>query len=138
MLFDIKNNLRDRDGEEAGTWMEFDEGVKFLVARKSSPAYKAFVSKKYRENEKLIATKGSSARAEKISEGIMLDALANHILKGWEGVVSDGTPVEYSPEVAKQILEEHDDLRLQIEEYSESRDNYLLKKDAKDAENLKK
>lgn len=137
-MFDISKNLRDRSAEEEGTWMGYEDDVQFLVARRSNSKYKSFVSKQYRENEKIISSKANSNKAEKLSESIMLNATATHILKDWKGIVSNGKAVPYTVDAGIAFLDEFDDIRQIIEEFSDSRDNFVLETDNKDAENLKK
>lgn len=138
MPFDIKQNVRNKDLEEAGTWMQYDTDVAFLVARKNNPKYKSFISKKYRENERLVTAANVTEHADKVSEAIMLEATAVYLLLDWKGIVADGVEVKYSKASAMAVLDDHDDLRQQIEEYASSRDNYLQAQEASAKENLKK
>jgi len=138
MAFDINKNTRNRDAETEGTWFVYDEDVQFLVARKNNPKYRSAISKGYRENERVISSNTNTDRAEKVSEQLMLEALANYVLLDWKGMVENGKPIEYTPGRAMSVLEEHDDLRKEIEEYADNRENYLAEKDKKDAKNLKK
>ena len=138
MSLDLSTNKRNRSAEEQGTWMEFDEDVRFLVARKSNPEYKAFVSKEYRKNEVLLNSKVAGKQATEKSEAIMLEAIAKYILKDWEGITDNGTPVKYDSDLGMVFLDEHDDIREAIEEYADNRDNYLAEAEQKDAKNLKK
>ncbi len=136
MGFDTSVKTRDRDLEKNGTWLVYDDDTRFLVARKTNSAYKAFISKAYRENERLLTTKTNFKQADEKADNFMLEGVARHILLGWEGVTNKGLPVAYSPEKAMEVLEEHDDLRAMIEEFSESRENFIVEQDIKDAENL--
>jgi predicted glycosyl hydrolase (DUF1957 family) len=138
MAFDIKKNVRNKDLEEQGTWMDYDEGVRFLVARKNNSKYKGFISKKYRENERLVSNLAHTDKADKVSEQIMLEATATYLLLDWQGLESDGKALPYSKAVAMEVLDAHDELREAIEEYASVRDNYIAEKEVKDAENLKK
>jgi hypothetical protein len=138
MAFDISKNKRNRDLEEQGTWFEYGDGVSFLVARKNNQKYKGFISKKYRENERLVSSLSHTEQADKVSEKIMLEATAVYLLLGWKGVVDGGKEIKYSPGVAMKVLEDHDELRADIEAYAENRDNYLSERQAEDADNLKK
>jgi hypothetical protein len=138
MAFETKTNIRNRDLESQGTWMDYGDDVRFLVARKSNPKYKSFISRKYRENERIISSTANVERADQVSERLMLEATATYLLLDWEGVVEGGKPIKYSPSKAIQVLDDHDDLRADIEAYADNRENYLAEKDEKDAENLKK
>ena len=138
MAFDVKQDIRDRDREKDGAWMEWDEDTRFLVARKTSPRYKAAFSKGYRENERLLSSKTNTKRADDIAEELMLNCMAEHLLLDWVGVTDGGKKLPYSVEAAKFIIEEPDDLRTAIDEFSESRANFIAEADARDAENLEK
>lgn len=138
MAFDTSVKTRDRDLEKNGTWMVYDDETRFLVARKNNSAYKAFISKAFRENERLLTTKTNFKQADEKADNFMLEGTARYLLLGWEGVTSKGIPVEYTPEKAMEVLEEHDDLRAMIEEFSESRENFIAGQDIKDSENLGK
>ena len=138
MAFDVKQDIRDRDLEKDGAWMEWDEDTRFLIARKTSPRYKAAFSKGYRENERLLSSKTNTKRADDIAEELMLGCMAEHLLLGWEGVTDAGKKLPYSVEVAKFMIEEHDDLRIMIDEFSETRANFIHGNDKRDAENLEK
>ena len=136
MAFDAKKNLRNRDLENEGNWLEYDEDTRFLVARNRNPKYKGFMSKSWRENEKILQSKTNHKKADNVADSFLLEATATYLLVGWEGVVVNGVEVEYSPELAIEILEEHDDIRAMIEEFAEVRENFFEKNDKRDAKNL--
>ena len=137
MTFVIGKDKRDRDAEEKGTWFEYDEGVRFLVARSNNSAYKRFIQDRYTKNERAIERK--NAHADKIAEEITLDALCNHILLGWEGIVdTKNKAIKFTPEIAKEILEEYDDLRTAIYEFATERANFLQNAEEKAGNTVKK
>lgn len=138
MAFDTAKNIRDRSLEKTGVWMDWDDETRFLVARKTNPKYKAAFSKGYRENERTLESKTNTKHADEIADQLMLDCLAEFILVGWEGVLKKGKVLAYSVEEAKKMLEEHDDLRRMVDEFSENRSNYLAEIDQRDADNLEK
>ncbi|MGD2065551.1 MAG: hypothetical protein PVI43_00090 [Candidatus Bathyarchaeota archaeon] len=136
MAFDVSKGKRDRSKEVEGAWLHLDKETKFLVARANNPEYKAFIAKNYRENESLINSPVHTDEADKVADSAMLEATATFILKGWEGVTDAGKAVKYTPALAIKMLEEHDDIRQLIEDFSKNRSNYIDKQDKKDAEKL--
>ena len=137
MTFVVGENKRDRKAEEKGTWLDYDTGVRFLIARTNNPAYKQFIQKQYTLHERTLERKNTKADA--VAESITLEALCDHILLGWEGVVDEKSkPIKFSPEVAKDILEEYDDLRAAIYEFATERANYLQKAENKATDTVKK
>ena len=138
MGFDVKQDVRDRDLENKGMWMDWDEETRFLIARKTNPSYKGAFSKGYRENERLLNSKTNTRRADNVADDLMLSCMAEYLLLDWEGVTDGGKPLSYSVEAAKFMLEEHDDLRQMIDDFSESRANFMADSDNRDAKNLEK
>lgn len=138
MAFDIAKNKRNRDAEEHGTWMDYGDGVRFLVARKTNDEYRTFISKQWRSHDRLLSAKNPSKQADKLAEKFMLEATARYILRDWEGLVNNGKDFPYTAENAVQFLEEYDDVRQDIEAYAEDRANYVAAVEAEDIENVKK
>jgi len=137
MALVIGESKRDRKAESDGVWMDYDTDVRFLVARNNNPAYKLFIQDRYTKNERVIDRK--NAHADKVAEDITLTALCEHILLGWEGVVDmKQEPIPFSPDVAKEILEEHDDLRQDIYEFASDRANFLQQAEEKAVDTVKK
>lgn len=136
-MFVVGKNKRDRDAESKGVWMDYDTDVKFLVARSNNSAYKLYIQNEYSKNERVIERKNE--KSDQVAESITLDALCNHILLDWEGVVDENKkPIQFSPEMAKIILEEHDDLRAEIFEFSVDRANFLQQIEEKAIDTVKK
>ena len=137
MGFVVSKNTRDRELEKEGTWFEFDEGIELLVARNNNPGYKLFLKKKYTANESAI--KRDNARSTSLSEGIMLEALATHLVLDWKGFIDgDGDEIKYTSAIGKSVFEEHDDLKDSILEFAADRDNYIKAHEEETLEELKK
>jgi hypothetical protein len=134
MAFNVSENKRDRFSEQQGSWMPYDADCAFLVARNNSSAYSKFISKCLREN----ASNKNGEDEGSLTDEQLLEGASNFLLLGWRGVVDGKKEVPYSVEAAKSLLDEHDDLYREIALYATARSNYLLKRDAKDAKNLKK
>ena len=136
-MFVVGKDKRDRDAESKGVWMDYDTDVRFLIARSNNSAYKRFIQDGYTKNERVIERK--NAKADQVAEAITLDALCNHILLDWEGVVDvKGKSIPFTPEAAKLVLEEHDDLRIEIFEFATERANFLQQSEEKAIDTVKK
>ena len=138
-MFNVSKNKRDRSAENTGAWMRYDDDCSFLVARNNNPAYKKHISKSLRESATLNEGAASNeVLADSLTDQQMLEGTAYYLLLGWKGVFDGKKELAYSPEASLALLDEYDELAAQINVFATSRDNYLLKKDKKDAKNLKK
>ena len=134
-MFEIKQNIRDREAEDKGAWMEFGGG-RFCVARINNSRYKGHIQKQYQSNKAAISRDDFEAFA--LADKITAEGIAKYILLDWENITDNGKAVEYNSKLALEILEEHDDLREAIEDFSRNRENYLVKSEEETAEDLKK
>lgn len=101
-MFDIyAEYATNEDLENGGTWMELGD-AKFLIARSGNKKYVRKLSKAVERNKKLL-DRGDDA-ADKLSEQIMVETLAETVLLGWEGVAFKGEALPYSQENAKMLL----------------------------------
>lgn len=88
--------------EAEGVWVEVQEGVRLCVARIGHPAYEQYVRRISAPHRALLRSENPPA---KLVERLVIDAMAHHVLKGWEGLEDeDGTPLAYTPENAKKVL----------------------------------
>jgi hypothetical protein len=134
MAFNVSQNKRDRVSEEKGSWMPYDEDCAFLVARNNNSDYSKFISKCLREN----ALNKNEESENSLTDEQLLEGASRFLLIGWRGVFDGKKELPYSVEAAKALLDEHDDLYREIAVYATARSNYLLKRDNRDAKNLKK
>lgn len=86
------------DRAETGVWLDYPKGGRFLVASKSSRAYKRALFRdvggaKQRDKEDLNK-----------AELAIIKVVAAHILKGWEGVEIDGSEFEFTPDNSLKLL----------------------------------
>lgn len=103
----------DTDKESNGIWREFVPGLEFKVARSGNAAYRAEAAKVLAP----YAGRGSSGPRDIEMQPVLAPVMAKHILKGWRGLEDEsGAEIVYSPEKAKEILEDpaHIDLFEQV------------------------
>lgn len=107
---DIGKTYKSTEAELKGRW--FEEGdARFLVASINSPAYKAEVQARLeqergilRRAERRNAPSEIRKKATEVKEKITREAMAAHILLGWENVQCKGEELEYSAAKASQML----------------------------------
>jgi hypothetical protein len=132
VAFDIfEQYATDETAEVAGVEMELGD-AKFLIARTGNKKFSDKLSKLYKKNQRLL-DRGDEA-ANKLSDTLMIDCIAEAILLGWSGVSYKGVDMPYSLENAKTLLA-HKDFRKQIMALSEDVDAYKAKKDAEAEKN---
>lgn len=98
----LKSIKADATKVLGGVWVDYEAGVRLLVARMGNPAFEAFVRSKQRGNVRGFRAKRiSDAEAEAITK----EAAAAHILVGWENIEGDdGQPIAYSPAKALEFF----------------------------------
>lgn len=129
----------DLDLANNGTWANFS-GVKFLVRRISADEPQALRSKLVMENLDALQADPEGQVAKDLQEQIDVRVLAETVLIGWENLENDdGTPMDFSPEQAAQILSDkrYGDLRTFVQNYSFNRENYQRKAEQAVAEEVK-
>lgn len=124
----------DREKEKNGTWEDFGDGLKVLIARLGNPNY----IRKFREVSKPFrkAIKRETFPEEK-AEKIFIETMAHTIVLGWEGLEIDGKPVEYSVANAIQILTDYPDFKEQINEVASTMETFKLVADEEAEKNSK-
>lgn len=98
---DLKNMRTDIDKAERGVWYPVDSETKILVARYGNKAFQEEL-KRLTAPYKLAIQKNQLDTDTK--ERLSIEAIAKHILLGWEGMKTNGTPLPYSIEAAIEIL----------------------------------
>lgn len=116
--------------ENEGTWMEVG-AAKFLVARSGNKNYARKLSKAVERHRKQLDRKDDAA--DKLSEQIMVDVMAETILLGWEGVAFKGEALPYSVENAKQLLRIKD-FRTTIAELADDFDAFKAEQEREQGE----
>lgn len=120
-MLDVFNEYATKEHlENDGTWVELGD-AKFLIARTGNKRYVRKLSKAVDRHKKLLDRKDDAA--DKLSDQIMVDVIAETILLGWQGVSFKGETMPYSLENAKTLLAIKD-FRRQIVELADDFDAY--------------
>lgn len=92
----------DQRREEDGVWVDFADGIEFLIARIGNPKYEEYlrkIGKPYRHQ--MRANIMDSRELEQLSK----KAIARHILLDWKNVTDeDGNPLPYTPEEGERVF----------------------------------
>lgn len=133
----LKTNLRkqfktDKDKEENGIWVDFENGIRIRVRRLSSQA--SLNARK--EAEKPYVVKVRSGKiSDEIAEEIAIQQLARGVIADWEGITDENDEaVPYTPDAAYEILKDDDlkEFRAELIQISLDRDTFKADAD-KDA-----
>lgn len=92
----------DESLENNGTWFPIGDDSRVLVARSDNRAYAKMLTKLVEQGRKTLDLGGEVA--DKKSDEIMIEVMANTILLGWESLSFKGEDLEYSVENAKTLL----------------------------------
>lgn len=92
----------DASKESGGVWVEWEHGVSLLVARLNNTGFQAAIRELTTPHTKEIRSgKISDAKMEELSR----KAMATHVLLDWKNIEDDdGAPLEYTPEMAFELL----------------------------------
>lgn len=120
---DLNLNSIDLETAEDGQWVEYADGIEFLIARAGNPKYNAALQRFYRRHKRAIEDKSMSDAA---ADAGLVDVMARHILLGWKGITDKGEPLEYSEANAKALLSDqrYAEVRAWITEQSNDVENY--------------
>lgn len=113
----------DETKENEGTWVEIGD-AKFLVARSGNRKYVKMLTKLVEKNQRVLDRKDEAA--DKLSDQIMVDVMAETILLGWEGVTQGGQDWPYSVGNAKAALAVKD-FRREIMKIADDAEEYKAK-----------
>lgn len=88
----------DPTKEISGVWVDYDDGIKLLIARLNNPNYEKFITDRQNPNiGKYRVRKQSNAEIETL----VMEAVAHTVLLGWQNVDDDeGKPLAFSPKAA--------------------------------------
>lgn len=98
---DLNQLKTDELKEEEGVWVDLDDDTRILIARLGNSKYRqAF--------QKYIRPHRAAMRAGTISEEqgteVLLKALSEGILLGWEKLEENGQEIKFSPKEAYRVL----------------------------------
>lgn len=121
----------DEKKENEGVAMPY-KTAKLVIARSGNRAYSKALSEAVNKHQ--MELDGDDEASQKLSDELMIDCIANHILKGWEGVKYKGETLPYSVENAKKLLA-HKDFRVQVMKMADDREKFKVKLDEAQAKN---
>lgn len=131
MLDIFEQYATDESLENNGTWFEIGGGAKVLVARSGNRAYTKYLTKEVQRYQRTLDREDDVAGVK--SDEIMTEAMARHILLGWEGIKFKGEPLVYSFENAKKLLALKD-FKRDVLKFADDMDAYKLKQEKEQGE----
>lgn len=125
LVFDMFDEFAtDISLETGGAMVPYKGDTKFKLARANNTEYGEAISKALAEHSDSLSKGGPEAEA--LNVRLMIDVVANTILKGWENVTYMRKPFPYSLENAKVLLA-HNDFRVWVKRQSENREYFKAK-----------
>lgn len=100
---DISQLSIDVPRATAGVWVKYREDVEWLIASTATAEYAEAQAKKFEKIFALDGDRESDAFKALVAEA-EIELLCDHVLKGWRGLTSQGVPVPYSREKARELL----------------------------------
>ena len=102
-MFDIFTEFAtDENLENNGTWFPIGKDSRLLIARAGNRAYNRALTAAVEKNR--LALDLEDDNAERVSDQIKIDVMAETILLGWEKLSFKGKPIEYTIANAKKLL----------------------------------
>lgn len=108
---DLNSIKIDKQKMSEGVWVDCGDGLRLKLASTQSPEYKAFLVKKLRR-----ARRGGVGAMIEITAQVTTEALAEYVIRDWEGLTQNGEPVQYSKQMAKRLLEDFPRFRSIVDE----------------------
>lgn len=123
----LQLNLKaiDLDISESGVWLEYDDGIEFLIARANTPGYRGAVKKIQKIHKRQIDSDTlSDAKADKLAA----ETMADWVLKDWKGLKNGKIDFEYNRENCIAFLsdERYLEIRRWIMVQADDLENYRL------------
>ncbi len=109
--------------EEEGTWVQIGPGARLLVARLGNNRYRTAFKRLSKPHQ---AQLDRGALPDEIQEQILVKAMSETILLGWEGLEENGQPLPYSKDAALRLLGELKDFREDVLTIARQAEGYRL------------
>jgi hypothetical protein len=114
----------DLDAAAGGVWIDYDGNISFKIARANHPAYRSAVKRMHKQHKRELE---QGTMSDELSEKLLCELMAQHLLLDWKGMKNAGKKFEYSVENATAFLN--------APQYEEVRDWIMLQ--ANDIENYR-
>lgn len=122
---ELQLNVRSVDLSAAaeGVWIAYEGGIEFKIARANTPGYRDAIKQMHRQYKHQIE---AGTMDEKLSERLLGDLMAEHILVDWKGLKNNGQDFPYSVNAAKSFLkdERYHEIREWIMVQAQNIENY--------------
>jgi len=100
---DLINYATDPTKEVEGARVQVDKDTTLIIARFNNPP---FVKMQARLTEPYVKAQGRKGVSTEQAATILTKCMAKFILLGWEGLKLDGRVVDFSPDMALELLED--------------------------------
>ena len=125
MESELKLNVRGVDlGKAAdGVWIAYEGDIEFKIARANTPGYRDAIKRLHRQHKHQIE---SGTMSEQLSDNLLADLMAEHILVDWKGLMNGKEEFKYSKNAAKTFLkdERYAEIREWIMVQAQNVENY--------------
>jgi hypothetical protein len=113
------------ESKSAGVEFEYQKGIFFTIARNNNPEYKKTLKALYKKNKRFI---DKQTLTDEQADELLCEAISQHILVGWKGLMNGKEEFKYTQQAAKELLlnETYLELREWIVEQSQDMDNYRV------------
>lgn len=125
---DLKKTRIDSNLATDGVWVPLDDSTQLRIAKWLNERHKKYLQKALDPYKRALQF---GTMDESVAERIEIEALANTVLVGWEGLLDGGKPVEYSAKEAVRLLSDpelgwfRDFVREQAQELANFREKAL-------------
>lgn len=126
-MFELTTTATDPKKEIEGVWRPFTDGSRLKIARIGNPAYRSLLRRKVKSNRAVLDNEDDLA--DKVSDKVLGEVMAETILLDWEGVTINGESVPYTKELGRTLLcdPENRDFREKVKSYAEDAEAYRKK-----------
>lgn len=123
-MFELNTIATDPQLELNGVWRPFTDGSELLIARIGNPAYRSLLRRKVKANRAVLDNEDDLA--DKVSDKVLGEVMAETVLLGWRGVTVNGAEVPYTKELGAQLLTDpsNRDFREKVKAYAEDAEAY--------------
>jgi hypothetical protein len=126
-FFDVSNLVTDETKEVAGVWKDLSSNAKVKIARWGNTEFTRALRRKFKANR--VIMEADDDISEKVSTDLMIEVMADTILKDVQGLGFQGKLIEkYTPEIGRKLLQIKD-FRDKIKGIAEDTDAYLAGKE---------
>ena len=136
---DLKKRFAtDKALEDGGAWVDLGEGASIKVARVGNKNYNQLFQRRVKQSRINLNINPLPEDVSQKFEAIIVEAMAETILLGWNGMQEDGVEIPYSKENAIKLLTDYKDFRDIVVEHAKNMDTFRSQEIADTEKNSKK